>query len=103
MKTRNSERMKRTTRRLLAIDPTCVYCGRVLRYDHSTLGPVPNKECSIDHLLPVSRGGTDDPSNLVLACKGCNRSKSDRTPDEWAEMIRRAADRLAARVVENVA
>lgn len=103
MKTRDPKRIARPKARLLADDPRCVYCGRILAYDHPTRGLVPNRYCSIDHLLPVSRGGTDDPRNLVLACSGCNRSKGNRTPDEWAEMIRRAADRLAARLVEYVA
>jgi hypothetical protein len=50
---------------------TCKYCG--LRAGQL--------EC--DHVMPVSRGGTDDPSNLVAACVPCNRSKRDQTPEEW--------------------
>lgn len=103
MKSRDPRRTARAKARLLAADPYCCYCRRPLAYDHPTLGLVPNRYCSIDHLLPVSRGGTDDPRNLVLACSGCNGSKGDRTPDEWAEMIRRAADRLAGRLAEYVA
>ena len=38
-------------------------------------------EC--DHIIPVSRGGSSDPENLVTACKTCNRSKRARTPEEW--------------------
>ena len=37
----------------------------------------------IDHRIPLSRGGTNAPSNLVLACAPCNHSKYDKTPDEW--------------------
>ena len=37
----------------------------------------------IDHRIPLSRGGTNDPGNLVLACAPCNQSKHDKTPDEW--------------------
>lgn len=47
----------------------CVYCG------------APAK--TWDHVLPRSRGGTNDPGNLVLACGSCNCSKGFRTPDEW--------------------
>jgi hypothetical protein len=36
-----------------------------------------------DHVVPRSRGGSDDPSNLVAACARCNLSKGARTPDEW--------------------
>jgi hypothetical protein len=52
-------------------DYTCTYCGtRGVRL-----------EC--DHVIPVARGGTHDESNLVTACFTCNRSKRDKTPDEW--------------------
>ena len=37
-------------------------------------------EC--DHVLPVSRGGSNDKTNLVAACKKCNREKGDKTPEE---------------------
>lgn len=30
---------------------------------------------SIEHILPQSRGGSDDPGNLALACQGCNNRK----------------------------
>ncbi len=33
----------------------------------------------IEHILPRSRGGSDDPDNLALACPRCNLQKSDRT------------------------
>lgn len=34
--------------------------------------------------MPVARGGTNQEQNLVLACKGCNPSKNDRTDQEFA-------------------
>lgn len=39
----------------------------------------------IDHIIPVSRGGTDDSENLTVACSVCNRSKGARTPREWLQ------------------
>lgn len=51
-------------------DYTCRYCGaRGVKL-----------EC--DHVLPVSRGGSNEKTNLVTACKPCNQKKRDRTPDE---------------------
>ena len=47
----------------------CVYCG-----DENAL--------TIDHVLPVSRGGKSQFENCVAACKECNSIKGDRTPSE---------------------
>lgn len=49
----------------------CIYCG-------DTDGPF-----HVDHVFPFSRGGSDDPANLALACATCNLSKSDMTIAEW--------------------
>lgn len=46
----------------------CQYCG--------ACGP--DVELEIDHVIPVSRGGTDDINNLKTACFKCNRGKGDR-------------------------
>jgi HNH endonuclease len=50
---------------------TCQYCGA---YGVSL-------QC--DHVIPISRGGSNDESNLVTACKPCNLSKHNKTPEEW--------------------
>lgn len=51
-------------------DFTCQYCGA-----HGV-----QLEC--DHVLPLSRGGTNDRANLVTSCRDCNRKKADKTPEE---------------------
>lgn len=38
---------------------------------------------TVDHKMPVSRGGTDDLDNLVLACVQCNVEKQDMTDTEY--------------------
>lgn len=55
---------------LCAADYHCAYCD-------STWASV------VDHVRPVTRGGTKDIGNLVAACDRCNRQKSDMTPAEW--------------------
>lgn len=37
----------------------------------------------VDHVLPRSRGGSNNLVNLVLACSDCNSRKGARTPGEW--------------------
>jgi 5-methylcytosine-specific restriction endonuclease McrA len=56
---------------------TCQLCGQRVKYggQYDTpfdRGPVCG---SIDHILPVSRGGTHDEANLRVACKSCNCSR----------------------------
>jgi hypothetical protein len=49
----------------------CEYC--------LALGSYSFHPFSIDHIVPVSKGGSDDPDNLAYACQFCNSSKYDKT------------------------
>lgn len=70
---------KRTRFEVLRRDAhTCRYCK-------STTSPL-----TVDHVTPVALGGTDDPSNLVAACKDCNAGKSSSSPD--APLVAQVAD-----------
>lgn len=55
--------------RVAAFGGRCVFCG----------GPFE----VLDHALPLCRGGTNDASNILPACKSCNTSKHTKTPDEF--------------------
>lgn len=46
---------------------------------HNTYKP---SELTMDHLVPVSRGGKSTKGNVVVACKACNSSKKYMTPVE---------------------
>ena len=66
----------------------CVYCGRTpVKY----FPPETARDALVcmDHVIPLSRGGSDDDFNLVTACGRCNNEKSNRDPDEaglrWPE------------------
>lgn len=58
----------------------CAYCMMAF----------PPEELTVDHIVPVSQGGTRWRSNLAPACWPCNWSKSDRTPEQWYSNLRRA-------------
>lgn len=50
----------------------CWWCGRKIvgRYH-------------VDHRVPLARGGSNDPGNLVISCPECNQSKHAKFPHEW--------------------
>jgi hypothetical protein len=50
----------------------CFYCGTNIRNCHT-----------VDHYVPLSRGGTNWPDNIRCACRPCNISKNDFLPDKW--------------------
>lgn len=50
---------------------TCAYCET----------PTDDPHC--DHIIPISRGGSNDLENLTTSCRECNVSKGARTPEEW--------------------
>ncbi len=54
----------------------------VLRRDHYRCGYCGRSGHTLDHVLPLSRGGTSTWLNTVTACGTCNGRKANRTPAE---------------------
>lgn len=50
----------------------CAYCGASLL-----------EKRHLDHIVPLTRGGSNDISNLAYTCPRCNLSKNNKTLDEW--------------------
>lgn len=77
---RGNHRQVKFSRRNIFVrdDYTCQYCGQ--RFD--------SKNLTCDHIIPRSRGGVMEWTNIVTSCNRCNLKKGDKMPDE-AEMFPR--------------
>lgn len=53
----------------------CAYCGKNISN---------REELTVDHKIPISRGGTTVESNLAISCYKCNGEKSDMTDEEYS-------------------
>ncbi len=58
-------------------DGRCYYCGQKF----------PASSLTMDHLIPLSRGGRSVKENLVPCCKECNIKKKNLLPQEWTEYL----------------
>ncbi len=58
----------------------CIYCG-IEKADTK------EKYLTMEHLIPLSRGGTNYPSNLAPSCKSCNCKKHTKTHFEFIEYL----------------
>lgn len=57
----------------------CAYCGIRLFWD------IPG-DIHIDHIQPITRGGSNNADNLAITCAHCNLSKHDKTIAEWEKI-----------------
>lgn len=57
----------------------CHYCGRMFA----------PRELTMDHIVPLSRGGRTTKGNVVPCCKECNNAKKQLLPMEWEDYLQR--------------
>lgn len=67
-KLRNSQWWKRKKS-----DGVCHYCRKKYSVD----------ELTMDHIIPIARGGKSERFNVVPSCKQCNTKKKQMLPSEW--------------------
>lgn len=53
--------------------PYCNWCNKQLT----------RKESTLDHIVPLSRGGLNHHNNYVLACKECNQQRDNKMSELW--------------------
>ena len=63
----------------------CQYCKR----------PTPPKELTMDHIVPVSRGGKSTKGNVVPCCKECNNAKKQLLPMEWESYLKKLDSKIS--------
>ncbi len=61
----------------------CYYCRRMVGRENLTM----------DHVVPLIRGGKSRKGNLVAACKECNNKKKYLLPLEWEAYLKDLANR----------
>lgn len=76
---RNKARSLRRSRwwQLKTSAGTCWYCSRKVGFQNLTM----------DHVIPLARGGRSTKDNLVPCCKDCNSKKKSSLPVEWDEYM----------------
>lgn len=81
-RSRHSNRIRRTGTRdevFRLSNGKCFWCACHL----------PEKGWHLDHLIPYSKNGTDELSNLRATCEFCNLSRGTRSAEEFAEIMSR--------------
>jgi 5-methylcytosine-specific restriction protein A len=61
----------------------CHWCNRV----------TPAAELTMDHIIPIARGGKSTKGNIVPACKTCNNQKKQLMPMEWEAYLQHSREK----------
>lgn len=62
----------------------CCWCGTTFSEElNSTHYP------TVEHVVPKALGGSNDPTNLAVACKRCNLKRKTKAPDEFLAIVQK--------------
>lgn len=70
---------------------TCQYCGQ----------SAPKVILEVDHIIPVSKGGDNDLTNLITSCRDCNRGKSDKELSDDSVVVKQQRELEALQERQN--
>lgn len=87
-----AERLRWLPAHLERQDGKCHYCDLI--FDPRDIDPM--NRATLDHVVPLSRGGEDSEANTVAACLLCNTAKGDMLLDEALEALPAARVRILA-------
>ena len=77
-KSKAQELKKSTWWKRKRAEGVCYFCGKKIH----------PKELTMDHIVPLIRGGKSSKGNVVPACKECNNKKKYLLPIEWEEYLK---------------
>lgn len=69
----------------------CCYCG--LRFKKKAIG-VHGQFKTVDHLVPLSKGGSNQPYNKKSSCQDCNFDKNDKLPEAYMNLVASRLDNV---------
>lgn len=77
--------MRAKSKRLnrLPNNETCWYCG--------------DPPDDVDHVVPISKGGTNDLQNLVPCCRSCNNCKRNLSVEEFRDYLKERASKKSTK------
>lgn len=61
----------------------CHYCGITMIFTRAIGRIFKPEHATIEHLIPLAKGGEHTFANCILACRGCNISKNAKTLEQW--------------------
>lgn len=84
---RHQRRRARKANATGAYTPADIEAIRVAQGNRCYLCGVELLQYHVDHFIPLSKGGTNEPGNLRLACPKCNLSKGAKHPHDMGRLI----------------
>lgn len=77
-------RFRETRAIVLATATHCAYCHCEISDE---LPPTHPQKATVDHIVPVAHGGTDEPENLIPACLGCNERRGTLSVEAFTRQL----------------
>lgn len=67
----------------------CIWCGCACTEEFQIIGGQPQplpQTATVEHIVPIAKGGQHNLKNVAIACFECNQKKADIDLDNWIEL-----------------